>query len=92
MVIFYRDALGLKINWGGEGSYALGIFDIIVAEEYRGKGFGRDIMDGILSAALEKRVKKGFLSVVAGNVSTENLYQKLGFKEIYRYWYRRKNG
>jgi predicted GNAT family acetyltransferase len=49
-------------------------------------------MDGILSAALEKRVKKGFLSVVAGNVSTENLYQKLGFKEIYRYWYRRKNG
>lgn len=69
----------------------IGIFDIIVAKEYRGKGFGRDIMDGILSAALEKRVKKGFLSVVAGNVPAENLYQKLGFKEIYRYWYRKKN-
>ncbi|NLW48857.1 MAG: hypothetical protein GXY86_16205 [Firmicutes bacterium] len=48
-------------------------------------------MDGILSAALDKQVKKAFLSVVAGNVPAENLYQKLGFKEIYRYWYGKKN-
>lgn len=68
----------------------IGIFDIIVKKNYRGQGLGRDIMDGILSAAIDAQIENAYLSVVAGNVPAENLYQKLGFKEIYRYWYRKK--
>ena len=70
----------------------IGIFDIIVAKDYRGKGFGQDIMDGILSAAMDEPIEKAYLSVVVGNVPAENLYLKLGFQEIYRYWYRKKEG
>jgi ribosomal protein S18 acetylase RimI-like enzyme len=47
-------------------------------------------MNCILSAANHRGVKKAYLSVVVGNVPAENLYKKLGFKEMYRYWYRKK--
>jgi RimJ/RimL family protein N-acetyltransferase len=69
----------------------IGIFDIVVDKNYRGKGFGQDIMDGILSAAIDEKIENAYLSVVVDNVPAESLYQKLGFKEIYRYWYRKKN-
>lgn len=68
----------------------IGIFDIMVDKNYRGKGYGQDIMDGILSAAFEQGVHNAYLAVVVGNTPAENLYQKLGFTEIYRYWYRKK--
>lgn len=68
----------------------LGVFDIIVDEGYRGKGYGQDIMDGILNTAVEKGVNTAYLQVVAGNLPAEKLYDKLGFTEAYRYWYRKK--
>ena len=68
----------------------IGIFDVIVEKNHRGKGFGQDIMEGILRNAMHKGIKTAYLSVVVGNVPAENLYQKLGFREVYRYWYRKK--
>ncbi len=70
-----------------ERGYA-GVYNIIVAENHRGKGYGLDIMDAILGAATNEGTKEVYLSVVVGNTPAENLYQKLGFNEIYRYWYR----
>lgn len=67
----------------------VGIFDIIVAASYRGRGHGRAIMEGILNAAAERQVAKAYLSVVVGNTPAENLYHQLGFQEVYRYWYRK---
>lgn len=69
----------------------IGIFDVIVDKNERGKGYGRDIMNGILNAASQVKVKNAYLSVIVGNVAAENLYEKLGFKEIYCYWYRKKS-
>ena len=68
----------------------IGIFDIIVDKSSRGKGYGKNIMKGILNTAAEKGVKTAYLQVVAGNRPAENLYANLGFKEEYRYWYRVK--
>lgn len=67
----------------------MGIFDIIVAKSYRGKGYGYDIMNGILGEALKMGIGAAYLQVVAGNFPAENLYNKLGFTEAYRYWYRK---
>lgn len=72
-----------------EDSY-VGIFDIIVKQEFRGKGYGSDIMQAILKEAKKKKLHKVYLQVVKGNCVAENLYNKLGFKENYRYWYRVK--
>lgn len=66
----------------------IGIFDIIVDMSYRGNGYGKDIMYGILNTAARKGVKKAYLQVAVGNRVAENLYESLGFKEVYKYWYR----
>jgi GNAT superfamily N-acetyltransferase len=68
----------------------IGIYDIMVDTGQRGCGYGRDIMDGILSAATDEKVETAYLSVIVGNAPAENLYRSIGFQEIYRYWYRKQ--
>lgn len=68
----------------------IGIFDVIVDANFRRNGYGQDIMDGILGTALKRNAKKAYLQVVVGNSSAEKLYDNIGFKEVYRYWYRKK--
>lgn len=68
----------------------VGIFDIIVEKNYRGNGYGKNIMNSILNAAANKGVKTAYLQVVLGNKPAEKLYENLGFCEEYRYWYRAK--
>ncbi len=67
----------------------MGIYDIVVAEDYRGNGYGRDIMNGILGTGKKKGTITAYLSVFVGNTPAERLYNRLGFREIYRYWYRK---
>jgi RimJ/RimL family protein N-acetyltransferase len=67
-----------------------GIFDIIVKEEYRGQGYGKEIVKTILTKAKEAGAEKAYLQVVNNNTIAKELYKKLGFKEIYKYWYRKK--
>ncbi|MFA5851525.1 MAG: GNAT family N-acetyltransferase [Spirochaetales bacterium] len=69
----------------------IGFFDIVVDESQRGKGFGKKIMNGIIGAAKEKCVGKGYLQVIASNIVAQKLYEGLGFKMAYAYWCRRKN-
>jgi len=67
----------------------IGIFDIIVDKDFRKNGYGKDIINGILDTASQRNIKTAYLQVSAGNVPAEKLYDKIGFKEAYRYWYRR---
>ena len=69
----------------------VGLFDIVVKEEYRGKGYGKEIVETILAKANETGIKKAHLSVVINNIKAKNMYEKIGFKEIYKYWYRKKD-
>ncbi len=69
----------------------IGIYDIVVKPEFRGRGYGRAIMQGLLKEALKKNIDQAYLQVVVGNTVAEKLYDSLGFKEVYRYWYREKS-
>ena len=69
----------------------VGLFDIVVKEEYRGKGYGKEIVEAILTKANKTGIKKAYLSVVNNNIIAQNMYGKIGFKEIYKYWYRKKD-
>lgn len=68
----------------------VGLFDIIVNKEYRNKGYGKEIVEVILSKANENGIKQAHLSVVDNNIFAKKLYGKIGFNEIYKYWYRKK--
>lgn len=72
-----------------EGEY-VGLFDIVTAEAARGKGFGQELMINILQWAKAKGATTAYLQVEVRNIPAINLYTKLGFAEIYQYWYRIK--
>ena len=72
-----------------EGAYA-GLFDISVSPEHRRCGYGQDICVSLTNAALDCGAKTAYLQVVSDNVGAVWLYEKLGFKDTYKYWYRVK--
>jgi ribosomal protein S18 acetylase RimI-like enzyme len=68
----------------------VGIFDIVVARDLRGRGIGERIMRAILEGSRALGAERAYLQVVVGNTPAVRLYDKLGFSEEYRYWYRMK--
>jgi ribosomal protein S18 acetylase RimI-like enzyme len=68
----------------------VGVFDIVVDSAFRRRGFGEELVRSILGRAKELGAERSYLQVVSGNVPAENLYSKLGYRELYRYWYRMK--
>jgi ribosomal protein S18 acetylase RimI-like enzyme len=68
----------------------IGIFDIVVKENKRGNGYGKEIVQTILSEAGKAGIEKSYLQVINNNIAAKNLYKKLGYEEKYKYWYRKK--
>lgn len=83
------DGKAVGFGFGVINNRYVGIFDILVDESFRGKGYGKAVMNKLLMKAKNLGANKAYLQVVAGNVVAENLYKKLGFKQNYRYWYRK---
>lgn len=71
------------------GKY-LGILNVQTEEEFRGRGFGRAIMNGILREGEKRGALYSYLQVFENNTHAVKLYNSLGFKTIYDYWYRVK--
>lgn len=68
----------------------IGLFDIVIHGECRGKGYGKLLVENILYVGKEHGAKKAYLQVVVGNEPAFKLYAGLGFTEVYEYWYRVK--
>ena len=66
----------------------IGLFDIVVDKKYRGRGFGKQVVQGMLLWAKKEGMKSSYLQVMVDNKKAMALYRQLGFIEIYRYWYR----
>ena len=66
----------------------IGLFDIAVAPEERGHGFGRAITAALLHWGQQTGARAAYLQVHDVNEIALNLYISLGFVEAYRYHYR----
>lgn len=77
-------ACGLSVL---EGPRA-GLFDIVTAASARGQGFGTRILLALLAWARQNGAQTAYLQVMQKNEPALRLYSKLGFQEIYEYWYR----
>ena len=77
-------ACGLAV---ADGDY-LGLFDIVTAFEHRCKGYGLEITTSLLTWGLDMNTRYAYLQVMTDNDPANHLYNRLGFQEIYRYWYR----
>ena len=65
---------------------------VIVDETYRGQGYGRQLCESLLCEAMKLGAHTAYLQVLQNNQTAINLYEKLGYKKIYSYWYRVKKG
>jgi ribosomal protein S18 acetylase RimI-like enzyme len=72
-----------------ERGYA-GLFNVIVGEGQRGKGYGRELCTSLLSEAGRLGAHTAYLQVMQDNPAAISLYEKLGFTVEYKYWYRVK--
>ncbi len=69
-----------------------GLYNVVTDENLRNRGYGRQLVLNLLNRAKNKRVETVYLHVMVNNKPALKLYAGLGFKEVYRYWYRVKKG
>lgn len=65
----------------------VGLFDLAVDPGLRGRGHGRRLLEGLLRWGAERGARCVYLQVLATNPAVR-LYERVGFREAYRYWYR----
>jgi GNAT superfamily N-acetyltransferase len=70
-----------------EGDY-VGLYDIVTDSNYRKQGHATELLIHILKWARENGATQSYLQVVKANTPAVTLYKKLGYQEIYTYWYR----
>ncbi|MED4036209.1 GNAT family N-acetyltransferase [Niallia taxi] len=68
----------------------IGLFDIVTSEKQRNRGYGFKLIQSILQWGKENGARLAYLQVMLNNPPALKLYSKLGFKEVYQYWYRIK--
>lgn len=64
------------------GSEQADVQTVAVSPEFRGRGFGRKLMDRLLTEAKTLKATDIFLEVRADNLPAQNLYETLGFEHI----------
>ena len=66
----------------------VGIFDVLTRQARRNMGYGTRLMAGLLARACQAGARHAYLQVMYSNAPARHLYTKLGFQELYTYWYR----
>ena len=67
---------------------AVGLFDIVVHPDERGRGHGRAITRSLMAWGARAGADRAYLQVREENAAARRLYAFLGFEESYRYHYR----
>lgn len=80
----------IACGYGAWEDEYIGFYDIIVDKKYRGYGYGKKLMIGLLNKSKELNIKYAYLQVVSANRVAKSLYEKIGFAEMYKYCYRIK--
>jgi ribosomal protein S18 acetylase RimI-like enzyme len=82
---------GMPAAWGmgvvSDG--VIGLFNIVTLPEHRGKGLGGRLVRSLLAAGRDAGAEIAYLQVGAQNHPALSLYAGLGFRDLYRYNYRR---
>jgi ribosomal protein S18 acetylase RimI-like enzyme len=84
------DIDGQHVAWGLgvlERGY-VGLYDIVVAPELRGIGFGRKVVTSLMAWGRDLGGHTAYLQVREDNEVARGLYLALGFEPAYRYTHR----
>ncbi len=67
---------------------ALSIVDVVTSPQHRQRGYGTALLCRMFAWAQQIGATDVSLQVQGDNVAARALYARLGFQEMYRYWYR----
>ena len=68
----------------------IGLFDLVTDAAFRNRGFGKQLVLCLLDWGKQEDAQRAYLQVMLDNAPAMHLYSKLGFNEVYQYWYRVK--
>jgi N-acetylglutamate synthase len=63
----------------------VGLYDLVVAPEARGKGVGRRLVSSLIAWGRDQGAHAAYLQVRDRNEAARNLYRSFGFRDVYRY-------
>ena len=66
------------------------ILNVVCDENFRGRGFGKIVLIEVINEAKSRGAVDSFLYVLKNNKVAINMYESIGFKKVYTYWYRDK--
>lgn len=79
-------ACGLGVLQAG----SIGLYDIVTDAGFRRQGYGERIVRDLLTWGKQRGAHTAYLQVMADNPPALRLYEKIGYREEYQYWYRVK--
>ncbi len=65
-----------------------GLFDVFTDPDHRDAGLGSHMVQALLDWSWDNGARTAYLQMVASNEPAAHLYERLDFRQIYRYWYR----
>jgi N-acetylglutamate synthase len=65
-----------------------GLFDVVVDPLRRSRGHGTHLVSAMVNWAIVRKAGLAYLQVTQANTPARRLYERLGFRDRYRYWYR----
>jgi N-acetylglutamate synthase len=86
--VLYNDGLPVTCGLGVLENDVFGMFDIVTDPQQRNKGYGTQLISSMLGWARQNGARYAYLQVVNTNQPALHVYTKLGFHELYYYWYR----
>lgn len=67
---------------------ALSVVDVVTAPQHRQRGYGTSLLAQLFAWAQRAGASDAALQVQGDNAAARSLYTRLGFHEVYSYWYR----
>ncbi|MFF2480043.1 GNAT family N-acetyltransferase [Paenibacillus sp. NPDC058071] len=87
-ITFYDQDRAVACGFGVIEREYVGLYGIVTDSAYRNQGFGEQMILHLLQWAKANGASRSYLAVVLRNAPAIRLYDKIGYKECYRYWYR----
>ena len=68
----------------------VGLFGLAVDPAFRRQGLGVQLVETCLAWGATQGARRAYLQVHPNNLPAIGLYERVGFREVYRYWYRQQ--